>query len=494
MSSALVERVRTDPLWTAEHIYGAHLWSKQREIAVSVWQNERTAVRSCHGIGKTHVAALIGNAFLHAFPDSIVVTTAPSWTQVETLLWKEWYRVHQKAESRLEGGLGSRMTSTTCEISPTWRAFGISTDKPDRLVGQHAEHLLVIIDEAFGVSDWVLEAVRTWMTGGAMCRLLCIGNPTDPASAVARAFKSERSAWSTLHISAFDSPAVLIMPDDGTGPVLTPDDLPALGVSASDYGHLAHNFRFKRPDELEECPPEVMRSITSTPWVFDQLQSYGGNTKHPLYLVRVLGDFGQTDGVIPIAVIEAAQCRNLVPPVGHEVVIGVDVATSGDDESVIGSRIERRVRIERVRHGQDTMATTGDAVQVGSAYRSRGHKVRFVVDGIGVGAGVSDRLKELGWEVTDYKGSEKAFDPDRYANRRAETWYEGAEALKDCDLDPDDTLAADLASAKGSVNSRGQMQVEKKELTRKRLGRSPDRADAILMTYAPAPKPYAYSL
>lgn len=491
--NALASRIQTDPLWTAEHIYGAHLWSKQREIVTSVWENERTAVRSCHGVGKTLVAALVGNEFLHAFPNSIVVTTAPSWTQVETLLWKEWYRLHKAADDRLEGGLGTRMTTTTCEKSLTWRAFGISTDRPDRLVGQHADHLLVIIDEAFGVPDWVLESVRTWMSGGTMQRLLCIGNPTDPSSAVARAFHSERSAWSTLHISAFDSPSVAIMPADGTGPELTADDLIALGISPEEYGHLAHNFRLKRPGEREACPPEVMRALTSTAWVFDQLQSYGGNTAHPLYMVRVLGEFGQTDGVIPIAVIDAAQVRSLVPPVGHEVVIGVDVATSGDDESVIASRNERRVRIERVRHGQDTMATTGDCVQVGSLYRSQGHAVRFVVDGIGVGAGVADRLKEQGWTVTDYKGSERAVEPDRYANRRAETWYEGAEAMKECDLDGDDTLAADLASARGGVNSRGQMIVEKKELTRKRLGRSPDRADAVLMTFAPAPKPYAYS-
>lgn len=492
-AALLANRMQTDPVWTAREIYGFHLWSKQREIVQSVWAHEMTAVRSGHGVGKTAVAALIGNEFLHAFPDSLVVTTAPSWTQVETLLWKEWHRVHRLANERLAGGLGTRMTITTCEKTREWRAFGISTDKQDRLVGQHAPHLLVIIDEAFGVADWVIEAIKTWGTGGHF-RVLCIGNPTDPASAVAQAWKRERGLWNTLHVSAFDSPCVDIMPDDGQAPTLTEADLTALNLDVDTYGPYAHLFRMKLPQERESVPIVVSRSLTDTRWVMKQIVTYAGNVEHPLWMVRVLGEFGQTDGVISLAVVEAAQARSLVPSDTADVILGCDVATTGTDETVISSRCDKRIRLERIRHGQDTMATAGDCAQIAGAYRSLGRNVRIVVDSIGVGEGVADRLIELGFNVTKYKSSEKAIDADKYPNRRSETWYTCAEQLAEMDLDADDMLAADLAAPKGSMNSRGQLVVEPKDITKKRLGRSPDRGDSVLMTLVPPATPYAYAL
>src|SRR5690348_3619215 len=86
----LIERIRRDPVWFSREILGFDPWSKQREILESVRDNEATAVRSCHGIGKTATAAEVVLWFLAAFgPEALVVTTAPTWRQVRDLLWRE---------------------------------------------------------------------------------------------------------------------------------------------------------------------------------------------------------------------------------------------------------------------------------------------------------------------------------------------------------------------------------------------------------------------
>ncbi|MCE5204109.1 MAG: hypothetical protein LLG24_07870, partial [Actinomycetia bacterium] len=210
---------------------------------------------------------------------------------------------------------------------------------------------------------------------------------------------------------------------------------------------------------------------------------------------RVLGEFSAVSGVIPLAVIEQAQSRSLEPRAGAEVVIGVDVARSTDkDESVIASRMDKRIRIEDVLRLRDIMPIAGRVVQIASGYRSLGHPVRVVVDTVGLGAGVADRLRELGLDVEDFNAAERAIEPDRYPNRRSEAWYTAAELLKEMDLDPDDMLAADLSAPKGSVASSGRLVVEGKDETRRRLGRSPDRADAVLMTLLPPKPKYAYAV
>jgi hypothetical protein len=452
-----VARVQTDPVWMAESVFGAKLWSKQREIIESVWHHERTGVKSCHGSGKTYTAALASMCFLHAFPDSIVVTTAPTWEQVRRLLWKEIGRLHATAIRR-GVPLGSKCHTTDCEIDAAWFAVGLSTNDPNRFVGHHAPYILVVIDEGFGVEDWVYEVAETYMTAsgnvGTKARILAIGNPTDRASRLGRAFHSERDAWNLISISAFDTPNL-------TG---------------------------------EKVPAEVARMLPSREWVEDKQRVWGEDSA--LYQVRVLGEFSSVGGVIPLAVIEAAQTRNLVPPPGAAVILGVDVARSTDgDETVIASRADKRIRIERALRTNDAMEVCGHVVQVASGYRSLGYSVTVVVDADGLGGPVADRLREMGLSVTDYRASASARDPDRYANRRAETWYTGAEVLRECDLDADDMLAADLAGPQaGKMTSRGQLTVEPKDVTRKRLGRSPDRADAVLMTLAPDPPQYAYAV
>jgi hypothetical protein len=372
---------------------------------------------------------------------------------VRRQLWGDWGTIHANAKV----DLGSRCFLTSCEIDPDWWAVGLSTNEGTRFQGHHAPFILIIIDEGFGVADEIFEVVDGYMTAagseGTMVRLLAIGNPTTTTGALARAFKEERALWNQISISAFDSPNVHTHADG------TP----------------------KKPEELEpDLPDEVRRLLVGDEWVADMETKWGKDS--PFWYIRVLGEFSPIadDVVISLAQIEAAQAREIEPKGREHKVIACDPARFGSDETVIARRYGDRVRIVESIVGQDTMTTTGRIVQEWNQDK----QARVVVDSIGIGAGICDRLREQLVPVEEFNAGGKPIDK-AYRNARDEMWFRGREMVPMLDLDPDDQLAADLSAPTYAPDSQGRMTVEPKDKTKKRLGRSPDRADAVLMTLVP---------
>jgi hypothetical protein len=178
-------------------------------------------------------------------------------------------------------------------------------------------------------------------------------------------------------------------------------------------------------------------------------------------------------------------------------VIACDVARFGEDETVITERVGSRVRIVESYVGKRPPAATATGAQsddlVETAGRIAEHAekhplahVRLVIDDTGVGGGVTDILRRSKWPVTAFNGGEQAYRPDQFPNRRSELWLEGRAQMEDLDLDSDDQLAADLTAPKFTYDLKQRKVVERKEETKKRLGRSPDRGDAVLLTLVPA--------
>lgn len=441
-TTSRVERLRCaiadDPAGFSERVLGFSAWSKQREILESVRDHKRTAVRSCHGSGKTATAARVALWFLAAYPRSRVITTAPTFTQVRDLLWPEIHAAIAKAPT----GLYPPADTTRLTLAKDWYAVGVSTNRPERFQGQHAEHLLLIVDEASGVEESIYEAAEGFMTadGG---RVLLIGNPTQTAGQFYRAFHQERSEWNTIHISALDTP----------------------------------NFTG------ESVPDHVARSMVSREWVDEKRRLWGEDS--PMWQIRVMGEFPTTpdDQVIGLASVEAAQSRETDP--GEPIVVACDVARYGSDETVIVVRRGEQARIVAAYTGKSLMETAGRILDV---CRGLDSSYRVVVDDSGLGGGVTDRLREVGLKVDAFTGGSTAHDPDLYPNRRSEAWFAFAEHLPTLDLDRDAQLAADLVAPRYTIDSQGRRVVEPKDATKRRLGRSPDRADAILMAYAPAPR------
>jgi hypothetical protein len=192
------------------------------------------------------------------------------------------------------------------------------------------------------------------------------------------------------------------------------------------------------------------------------------------------------------------------------VVIGIDAARTGEDESVITLREGSRVEIWSCARGHDTMRTAGEAwrcVQdrVIPTWGKGLSEVRFQVDVIGLGAGIVDRLKEvrrdkeaaykeqgfgLSFRVIEINGAAAARDRSRFKNLRAELHWGAREALDWVSLPDYPELVPQLLAIKYRINSAGQIEIEPKEEIKRRIGQqqghsgSPDRAESVIYALA----------
>lgn len=470
-AAAIVGRAQHDPLFLPDHLLGVQLWAKQQEIIQSVWQHPRTSVRSCHGTGKTFNAATVGTSYLLAHPDSIVITTAPTFRQVKNAIWREMRGQYGRAKYPI----GGELAQTQLDLGPNWYAIGLSTNHPDNFQGFHAPHILVIVDEAAGVGDPIFEAIDSVLSS-AHARLLMIGNPTSLSGRFYDSF-SRLKGYNRISISCFDTPNFI-----------------AAGITSLEQ---------LTEEAVERSKSLIVNPALITPaWVFDKLQNYGADSQY--FQARALGEFpraGSSDSLIPLQDIENAIGRGMEledaraqrqqAPESRGGVIGIDVSRYGDDRSVLKHRIGKEVvRTEKIMRS-DTMELVGHVVNF-----VRGTWADVNIDVIGVGAGVYDRLNEIGVKTLKIKSLNgvnvgmPAIDPERYLNVRAEMYDLTREWLRDGGAIPnDDDLRGQLASIRKKYTSRGQLQIESKEDMRKRGMKSPDEADALALTFvAPPPE------
>jgi hypothetical protein len=280
-----------------------------------------------------------------------------------------------------------------------------------------------------------------------------IGNPTNPSGRFAKAFKSP--GISKISISAFDTP-------NFTEFEITEQDI----------------IRKTWEDKLTSGLPAPY--LVTPRWVADRLADWGESS--PLYLSRIKAQFPaqSDDTLIPLHLIEAAVERNLTP--GDPCELGVDVARFGADETVILHRAGPVVRIIKTLPTCDTMELTGHVVQSIREMNASAAKI----DGVGVGAGVLDRLVELNLPAFDMQSGAGANEPEKYKNARAEWWWGLRTRFEegDIDIENDEILVSQLANIKYKVTSRGQILIESKEDMKKRGLPSPDRADTLMLVFA----------
>lgn len=426
---SLVERMR-DPVWFLPEVLGVqHLTPDQISIARSFNANKRTAVPSGHGVGKTFIAAALVIQFLVTNYRSRVITTAPTWFQVENLLWREIAGLWRAAKYPL----GGTVNKTSIEIDPQWVAIGISTTDSTRFQGTHAPRVGIIFDEATGIPPFIWDAAES-LAVSPDDRLLAVGNPTDPSSRFKNACDS--GLWNVVELSSENHPNVV--------------------------------------EGRSVIPGAVTRE-----WCEERLQDYGGKDT-PLYRARVLGKWPEQgdDTLISLAHVEAAVGR-WTEPEGYPSATGTDVARFGNDETVLIAIYDAgRVGLPIVRQGQDTMATAGMIKSLGC--------ISNAVDDTGLGGGVTDRLREQGHPVTPVNFGEKAWDEARFVNRPSELWWMLREALQagTMALPEDRRLMADLTNVKYGFDSSGRIKLESKADVKKRLGRSPDRGDALAIAWS----------
>lgn len=430
------------PAAWVKDVCGEWVWSKQEEICQSVVDHKYTAVKACHGPGKSFIAARIGCWWVnvHKLGDAFLVTSAPSWPQVQAILWREIRRAHRLG--KLPGRITLECQWHMGEGRSDEELIGMGRKPADynenAFQGLHARYILIILDEAGGIPVSLWTAVMTLMTNDN-ARLLVIGNPDDPGSYFANVCKPS-SAFNVITISAFDTP----------------------------------NFTG------EFVPPDVAENLVTPGWVEERRQEWGEGS--PLWMSKVMAEFPDVSDeyLITPAMIQKGIDTNL-PGLDHGR-YGVDVARFGDAQTVVYRDRGGHLRYEDSWGMTDTMGTCGKLVLIATRHH-RVHSVPLTIDVTGVGGGVVDRMKEQGHDVIPFVSSARANRPDKFINARAESFWQFRTDLElgYIDLDPEDKkLQEQLQSIKWGVNSGGKIYIESKEDMRDRGVASPDRADAAV--------------
>ena len=252
------EAPNISPTDFARDVLRVDLWAKQKEVLSALPEHRRVAVKSGNGLGKGFSAAVAVLWFLHTHRPAIVLSTAPTFRQVRHILWRQIHVLHRQAPDVLKG----KLLDTRWELAEDRYAMGLSADSADQFQGFHSRHMLIVVDEAEGVSDAIYEAIDSVMTSDGS-RLLLIGNPTTVTGVFRRAFHEERSIYHCITISALESP----------------------------------NVR----DRQVSVP-----GLTTAEWVDERKEIWGEN--NVLYRARVLGEFPDhsEDTLIRLSDVEAA--------------------------------------------------------------------------------------------------------------------------------------------------------------------------------------------
>jgi hypothetical protein len=433
-------KLALDPVRWLKEILGETVWSKQIEIFESIRDNRYTAVQSCHDTGKSFSVSRASAHWVDTRPDPFLVTTAPTWKQVNSILWRELRKAHRK------GNLNGRLNLDAEWYMGADELVGYGRKPADydqaAFQGIHALNVLVGIDEACGVPKSIFEAADSLVTN-KNGRVIAIGNPDDPASYFAEICKPG-SGWNVIQIGAQDTPAF-------TGEVV--------------------------PDQLLEY-------LISPEWVEERKKRWGVGS--PIYQSKVLGLFPEItdDTVFTPKMLKDAQLRETPrEELPTRAQYGVDVARYGEDHTAIYKAWGTKVRLVKTHHMADTMET---ADFVAMLLRQAQREEAAYIDVVGLGAGVYDRLRQQSFRVYPHNSSERAYDSERFHNRRAEVYWLAREMAERGELDlpsdgEDDDLIAQLGSVKWKVTAGGRILLESKEDMQKRGLPSPDRADAAVM-------------
>ena len=476
---------RIHPNKFARHVLGVEPWTKQSEILNAVANHRKVAVRSCNGAGKTFTAAIATLWWLMSYDNAIVITTAPSERQVKELLWREirmLYMPHREA-------IGGKLTRTRLDFAPNRYAYGFSTNTEDKFQGFHSGNILVIVDEASGVDEFIYYAVSGILTT-QNAKLLMIGNPHGLAGTFYDAFHKSRKQFHTVHISAFDTPAFteagitaeniadLEYPD----PVDDPDVIPAENTVIPADAHVIPADAGTQ-GKTNHANSRIPYGLSTPRWALRLFNSHGPQSS--VYQTRVAGQFPSqaNDTLIPLRDVEAAVKRPHIVQPDDKPIVGLDVARFGDDKTVIIVRKGTRVlRIEELRKS-DLVNTTGRVITVADEFKARD----IMIDEVGIGAGVLDTLKQdRKFITTGINGGSRADDPNKYGNLRAQLFDGLRQRFADGDISiPNDPeLISQLAALTYRYNARGQLLLESKEMIKGHGRQSPDKADALAYAFA----------
>jgi hypothetical protein len=434
-----------------ENFTGPRKWQREVlvQIAEHIRQNNgkvdfytlRLAVSSGRGIGKSALVSWITLWMLSTRIGSTTVVSANSESQLRSITWAE-----------ITKWLAMAMNSHWFEVSATrvmpakWltelverdlkkgtRYWGVegrlwSAENPDAYAGVHNfDGVLVIFDEASGIDDAIWAVTSGFFTENTPNRFwCCFSNPRRNSGYFYECFNSKRDFWATK----------------------TVDARTVEGTDKAIYQQI-----------IEEYGP-------------DSAQAY----------VEVYGQFPNAgdDQFISVQIVDAAMEREKYKDDSAPIIVGVDPARFGADNTVIAVRQGRDIVAIKRYKGDDTMTVVGHVIEAIEEYKP----ALVVIDEGGLGAGIVDRLKEQRYKIKGVNFGNKAKNPIMYGNMRAQMWGDMREWLKTASIPNDRYLKTDLISPNMKPDSKGTIFLESKKDMKSRGLASPDAADAIAVTFA----------
>lgn len=435
-----IRKYQVDPIAFMKDKLDAEVWGGAQEVcrAIAASPTARVAVKAGHGTQKTYTAARIALWFSHNFRPSKVITTAPTKRQVEKLLWAEIHRAYQKLDKRTYPG---KMLTLEWRGNPEWFMLGFSSDNPVMAEGFHGDAVLIIVDEAKGVNEEIMEGLEGALSG-ENARLLLISTAGHPEG---------------FFYDAFSDP-------------------------------LFQHFTFSCQDMVDWYTNQglkVPRGCTTQRWIDERAQRWGINSVR--YKMRVLAQFCESipEALIPFEWVQRAMkiARTKPPQMPKKRRMGVDIAEFGSDDNVIfvgddyGS-----LQIEAFNKAEATEV----ADKVAKMIRKWQVPVENVqIDSTGIGSGVGSILRDKGYDINCIHFAERSSNPEEYADIISEMYWNLRERLSKpgFHLEEIDELREDLTRRKYKTNAEGAYEVESKRKFRKALKRSCDHGDAAALCY-----------
>ncbi len=462
------------PVEFCERYFNDQFAPKIKEVMNSVLTNRTTLVQSANAVGKTHCAARVALWWYLAYSDSKVFTACPPPLEnLEQLLWGEIGSVITKFPKVFEGHNSKSLSLSTTDdhflVGVSIPNASNEAERKARFSGKHAPHLLFILDEGDGIPWDIYEAIESCMSGG-VARLLVLFNPRQRGGAIQRLEKF--NSTKIIKLSAIDHPNVI-----------TGDSFLYPGAVTRDtVVNRIEGMTIPIQDEFIEDYEDTKEALFEVPeFLRPSLQDQSKYRKIlvPNFSTMVLGEYPPTSSYAVFAKewLDRAFKPRRMECTGEKIA-GLDVAEYGQDSTVLAMLQNNEIPRIWSWTGLNTLQTSE---QVRDILKEIGCK-KVVVDGNGVGSGVWPILHKHGLSVCRFmstsRPSASAGEFGTFGNARAEMYWRFREWVEHGGIIFNDPQLKEELEATTYEIRNGKIYICSKDDLRKRLGRSPDRADA----------------
>jgi len=412
----------------------------QAEVLDAFPHKQRIALLASKGPGKSALLAWLGWNFLLTRPHPKVAATSVTGDNLSDGLWTEMAKWQNKS-ALLQATFTWTKTRIFANDHPetwwmsarTWPQSGDKDKQAETLAGLHADYILFLVDESGSIPEVVLVAAEAALATGIEAHIVQAGNPNALEGALYNAHR-HRDLWHVVEING-------------------------------------------DPDDPKRSPR------VSIDWAREQIKQYGRDS--PWVIVNVLGRFppSSLNALIGLDEVEASMARVYTEyDIGvAAMVLGVDVALYGDDSSVIFPR--RGIQaFQYVKH-RNINSTQGAGV-VARLWDSMNADGVFIDNTGGFGAGWIDQLRLLGKTPVGIGFAQRAHEPSRYANKRAEMYFDAVNWIKQGGALPKSRELTEALTRTTYTFAKGQLLLEPKSDVKLKLGYSPDEADAFVLTFS----------